>query len=211
MGHVNPIMPVVGQPHASEDPKIRNALIALRNVINGNIDQDNLADGAVTSDKLAGALAKALGVNNTTVDGRGHAAVATSQSTSSSSFTDLATVGPQVSIDVPSDGFVLLYAEVTMTPSANGSAIVGIHEATDNPTPRLILTQAPGAGTQARATDPGSGGGVVLGAGGAPGGFLVLPATAGRRTYKMQYHRSGGTGDVTFADRKLWVIGGGPG
>jgi hypothetical protein len=201
-------MPVVGSPHASEDPKIRNALIALRNTINGNLDADNLANGAVTADKLADALAKALGIDNAAVDGRGFSQVATSQSTSSASYVDLGTAGPSVSIDVPADGFVAVYAEATLTPSSTGAAIVGLQEATDLATPKTILTLGANLSAQTLATDPGTITGVDKSV--TPGGLLLIPATAGRRTYKLQYARFAGSGNVTFANRKLWVIGGGP-
>jgi hypothetical protein len=207
MGLINPTMPVVGQDHATEDPKTRNALIAIRNEINGNLDAANVEAGAVIASKLSDALAKVLGVDNGVVDGRGFAEVATSQTYGSTSYGDLATVGPTVSIDVPSNGFVLAYIEASMTPTATGAALIGLYEATDFATPITLLTRAANAGVATLVTEPG-GQGVQKSV--AVGGFVVIPATAGKRTYTLKYARFGGSGSVTYASRKLWVIGGGP-
>lgn len=205
MGHITPSIPVVGQPHSTEDPKVRNALIVIRNAINGNLDGSNVTDGAVTKDKVADALAMALGIKNAAVDGRGYAAVATSQSTTSSSFTDLSTPGPSVEVDVPANGFVMLYAEADVTGPTTGASLVGVHEPTDLVTPELILSQ-PNGSSGTRRSDPGNPSGTS-----GIGTFILLPATAGARVYTLKYARfTGGTGNATFANRKLWVVGGGP-
>lgn len=201
-------IPSVGAPHSTEDPKTRAALGAIKDLFNGNLDDENLADGAVTSAKIADALAEALGINNGTVDGRGYHAVATAQSTSSTSATDLSTVGPTVTVDVPTNGFVYVYAEATLNPaSSGGAAIVALYEATDVASVVAIMSNNTGS-SATFATVPGSTAGVIKAS--AAGGFLQIPATAGTRTYKLQYARFGGSGNVTFSDRKLWVIAGGP-
>ena len=107
MPAINPTMPVVGSPHSTEDPKIRAALIAIRNAINGNLDMDNWTLGSVEASNLDDDLAAALGINNGSNVGRGYSTVATSQSTTSSSYTDLGTAGPSVTVDVPATGFVM--------------------------------------------------------------------------------------------------------
>lgn len=52
MGLVYPDLPTVGQPNSTEQPKVRQSLIDLRDTINGAVDTDNLATGAVTTVKL---------------------------------------------------------------------------------------------------------------------------------------------------------------
>lgn len=199
--------PVVGSPHSTEDPKVRAALVAIKDLFNGNLDADNLANDAVTGPKLADALAEALGLNKTGNAGRDYVAVATSESTSSSSYTDLSTVGPSVTVDVPADGWVTLFVQCTVTPSSAGIASVGLYEATDYSTPLDVLAAAANSGAQTRVCVPGSTEGVNPSSQG-PGGFIQLPATAGSRTYTLKYKSA--SGSATFANRKLWVIAGGP-
>lgn len=208
MAQISPSIPVVGNPHSTEDPKVRNALVTIRNAINGNLESDNWADGTVDSTKLSNSLAKAVGVDNGSVTGRAYQAVATSQSTSSSSFTDLSTVGPSIVLTVPTNGFVNLYVEATLTPTSTGAALVGIYEATDYPSCLQVLSLIATLSTTSLASTPGSYIGVDSSAYG--GGFITVPATAGTRTYTLKYMRSGGSGSVTFASRKLWGIAGGP-
>lgn len=53
MGLVYPSLPTVGEPNSTEQPKVRQSLIDLRDTINGYIDADNLASNAVTLAKMA--------------------------------------------------------------------------------------------------------------------------------------------------------------
>lgn len=204
MPEINPTIPVVGFPHTTEDPKTRAALITIRNAINGNLDMDNWTPGSVEASSLDDDLAKSVGIDNGSVSGRDYDFVATSQGTTSSSYTDLATAGPSITLDVPTDGFVLLYAEASITGPSTGSSIVGIYEATDFPSSQLVLLQLAGA-SGTRKTVPGSISGTDT-----VGGFITLPATAGSRTYTLKYARYLGTGTATFASRKLWGMVGGP-
>lgn len=208
MPEINPVMPTVGLPHATEDPKVRSALITIRNAINGGLDSANWEPGSIEAVNIDDALAAALGINNGTNEGRDYATVATSESTTSASFTDLATAGPSITLTVPTNGFVNLYAEALITGPTTGASFVGIYEATDHATPVIILSQAQGvSGT--RYTSPGYAAGVT-----AVGGFISIPATAGTRTYTLKYARvdlgSGASGNATFANRKLWGVAGGP-
>lgn len=47
MGQIALQIPTVGQPNATEDPKIASDFTTIQNVINGNIDHGNLATGVV--------------------------------------------------------------------------------------------------------------------------------------------------------------------
>lgn len=53
MPQINPTIPTIGEGVASSDPKIVNAFTELVNLVNGDLDADNLATGAVTAPKLA--------------------------------------------------------------------------------------------------------------------------------------------------------------
>lgn len=204
MAQINPSIPALNEPNATADPKVRNALIAIRNEINGRLDSDNWVAGSIEEDNFSDELAKLLGINNGTVLGRDYAAVATSEGTTSSSYTDLATVGPSVTVTVPTNGFVMAYAEVTMVGPTTGTSVVGIYEATDHPSSIGVLLQVAGT-TSTLKTVPGSATGNAT-----VGGFLLIPATAGSRTYTLKYARvSGSSGTPTFSNRKLWVITGG--
>ena len=72
---------------------------------NGAITTNALADNAVTSAKLS-------------INGAGVATVAANQSTSSASYTDLATVGPSVTVTVGPSGMVMFAISSLITVSA---------------------------------------------------------------------------------------------
>lgn len=66
MGTINPQIPTSGQPNSSEDLKIISGMGTIRDAINGNLDDDNIAvgadingnkllDGSVDTDQLADA------------------------------------------------------------------------------------------------------------------------------------------------------------
>jgi hypothetical protein len=170
--------------------------------VNGNIDSTNLADGAVTTAKIADAsvtaakLSGSIGTGDATA---GYAAVATEQTTASASFTDLATVGPSVSITVPTNGIVKVFAQVAMKTSS-GTAEVGLYEATDISTAQAILSTT-NSSYETRNTTPDSDDGTTTLT---RGGALSFPATAGARTFTLKYKTSAGT--ATFQTRKLWVV-----
>lgn len=60
MGLISPTMPQPGQPRGGEETDLANAVQALLNLVNGNLDAANLAANAVGSSELAdGAVATA--------------------------------------------------------------------------------------------------------------------------------------------------------
>lgn len=130
---------------------------------------------------------------------REYAQVLTSQSTSSTTVTDLATVGPTVTLEVPANGLVALLAEVTLTPSGASTGFVYLQEPTDFSAGIQIINAT--AGT--RQSLPGSSSG--QGAGSIPGGPILLRATAGTRTYKLRYAMAPGGTSMAFSARKLWA------
>lgn len=317
MGLINPTVPTVGQPNATEDVDVLNTLNTIVTLVNGNIDNANIASGAavaysklalansiVNADIASGAaigysklaslstgqvllgnagtptattlsgdvtvnatgvtaignskitntmmadnaidraeivddavgeneldelavnhnhltvlLASQLGVSQ--LGGeilRGYDEVTTSEGTTSDSLTDLATVGPSVTVDVPADALVSIFAEVQISHnSTKDNVIWGIEEPTDFVTPTILFRGEYGthvSSTPTRTftshipdtlTDPHTD---ALNHGAASREFaswITYPATAGERTYTLKYRRFS-SGTATFNDRRLWVV-----
>lgn len=57
MTQLNYSLPVAGQPNASEDPKVHDALQQILTVINGSLGADNVQDASITAAELAAAEA----------------------------------------------------------------------------------------------------------------------------------------------------------
>lgn len=212
MAQINPTLPSIGQPNATEDPDLLSCLTQILAEFNGNIDASNLKAAAgilgtqlastAALDNLGTAIAEALGLNVGSTIRSDYAEVLTSQATGSAGPTDLATVGPTCAVTVPTNGFVAVYASAEINPTGGGeNGTVYLVEATDIPAGVAILSSAV-AGFNFRVTSP-SGFGVAA----IPqqGGFLIFPATAGLRTFKLQYGRVGGAVSSDFRNRKLWV------
>lgn len=158
----------------------------------GTMDTDNLSDSLVNAK---------LGLNKTGTTRRGTASVATSQTTASTSITDLATAGPSVTVTVAAGQLVKVFAQCDMSCTGGGVAICSLDESATNlgdilQTPsavqKTIWTGYSGSpsipGTDLRST-----------------GYLltIVPVGTGARVFKMRYRVTAGTG--TFLSRKLWV------
>lgn len=139
---------------------------------------------------------------------RDTATVATSQTTTSGSWTDLATAGPSVALTAVA-GITIIGIELDFYTSAAGTAgaYVGIYEATDHPIAGApAFTEFQGGGVLGYS---GTGSGLVT-TGGSSGtekshGLFFLPATAGSRTYTLKY-ASNGSATATFANRTIWAM-----
>lgn len=65
MAVISPAVPTLGDPNATEDPDIRNAIIAILNEFNGSIDDANIKSSAgIQPSKLANATAGKLYIAN---------------------------------------------------------------------------------------------------------------------------------------------------
>ena len=136
---------------------------------------------------------------------RGYGQVLTEESTSATSFTDLATVGPSVTVEVPAGALVAVYTKVDVKSSAIGKdAFAGLYEPTDIPDPAAAAVAGWASPTYStRRSMPADGDGVTT----LSGGLIILDEpTPGERTYSLKYqaHDLGG-GTATFRNRKLWV------
>lgn len=116
--------------------------------------------------------------------------VDTSESTASTSFTDLATVGPSVTITTGS--YLIAFSNCDLTNSSAGASTrtgVDITGATTSPsTDGRGVRLEPSAGQNARM-----------------GATQLLSCTAGSNTVKMVYRAASGTG--TYATRRITVMG----
>lgn len=122
------------------------------------------------------------------------AVISTSQSTTATSYADLATVGPAV----------------TVTIGSTGKALVSLHSSIANATSGLASLYGfaiTGATTVAAAdstaigfTSPVSSGGIRTGT-----TLLVTGLNAGSTTFTAKYRMDPGTGPASYADRRIAV------
>jgi hypothetical protein len=121
------------------------------------------------------------------------AKVATSQTTSSSSYTDLATAGPAVTVVVPASGNVLVGIGAEMTNGTSGLSLMSVALSGANtvsaPASNYILIY----------------GAPITSGGGEMGKMSVLTGlTPGSTTFTAKYKSTAGTG--TFINREVIVI-----
>jgi hypothetical protein len=110
--------PVVGDPNSTFDPATTALLASLVAKWNGNIDKDNLLP----------AEAVRLGVTSTSVTRRATATVATLQTTTSATYANLGTVGPEVTLVLEPLVPCLILINVDARISAGGgTASIGYH------------------------------------------------------------------------------------
>lgn len=116
------------------------------------------------------------------------ALVATSQTTTSTSFTDLTTVGPAVTVTTGTAAIVAVYCANTNSGSTSS-----------------LMSYAVSGSSSIAAADSFSQGGAFGTAGGRTGAtYIHTGLTAGSNTFTAKYRVGSGTG--TFVDRRLAVI-----
>ena len=154
--------------------------------------RDNLNETAPAKATSAGSYFVADGVNSIAERSPQATSVLTSETTTSTTFTNLATVGPAVTIDTGPYALVLTHCQVSN--SGTGSAYAGV-EVTGDSSIAPALNRAVN----------------VIGAAGATVGASTavlytdgLTLTPGSNTFTMKYRVSSGTG--TFADRRIIVL-----
>lgn len=153
--------------------------------------RDNFAETAPAKATTAGRFFVATGTNSIaerTIDSQ---TISTSQTTTSTSYADLATVGPQVTATTGTKALVFWEAQMSCSVSntsvrsaiaVSGATTIGASDSED-----LYIDGLP-AGQQIRAA-----------------AFQMHTAlTGGSNTFKMQYKVGAGTG--TYLDRQLVVM-----
>lgn len=122
------------------------------------------------------------------------AVVATSQTTTATSYSDLATAGPAVTVTIGSTGKALIAVHSSIANATSavaslvGYAISGATTLAASDTTAIGYTSSiSGAGLRAGATQ------------------LITGLTAGSTTFTAKYRMDPGTGPASFADRRLMV------
>lgn len=146
---------------------------------NGLQTGTDINSGAITPDKLS--------------IGAGYAEVATSETLTNTTYTDLTTPGPSATVTVPASGkvYIAFGAQITVGTSGNG-ARVGYEVSGAN-------TIAVNDGRVLRAVHSATTATNVAVSG------ILSGLTSGSSTFKLVY-RSGPSGSATFANRHITVI-----
>lgn len=223
MGQISLSLPQSGQPHSTEDVKVGNDLTTIQNAINGNLDSTN----------VTAPLAQSAGVNQVGQTVKGAVNIAASQSTSSTTYTTLATPDQVTGIVLPSNGLIAIWYQATWQESVSTAARAAFFissnqlkaNTTGNPTAPTVQETSIG-GTSATNTPLYSfGAGLASGTGGAaytgdvttgqivgaysnvtgvePAGPCYVFAAPGTYTISVNFKAS--SGSVTASNRKLWV------
>lgn len=214
-------LPTIGQPNASEDPKIRSCLSELQTILTAATDETNL---------LVTTLQK-LGLNSGAQIGRGKSIIATAESTPATSYAigNLTTPDRVQSLILPTDGLiVVLYKAIWQNSIAsNGRAaiFVGASQAKVPSTVGSAPAVQDAIGSSQVALDADlitglqglSGGnatvntsevttGQILGISGinTAGGPSFLFANAGTYDISIQF-KNNSAGTTTVKNRHLWV------
>lgn len=156
---------------------------------NANI-RDNLLETAPGKATTGSRLFVATGANAIAERGNDNQNVATSETTASTSFTDLATVGPSITLTTGTKAFVMFAARVANnTGGSSCVAAVDISGATTSAASdtRSLFYESSAANDNARFSVA----------------YIHTGLTSGSNTFKLQYRVTGGTG--TFLDRNLAV------
>ncbi len=152
--------------------------------------RDNFAQTAPAKATTSGRIFVATGVNTIAERSILQAAVDTSETTTSTTFVDLSTVGATVTLTTGTKALVWINAQITNTATVSSYvayAVTGASTLSPSDTIALIY-DPPVAGGSVRA------------------GFCDLRAlTSGSNTFTMQYRVNSGTG--TFWKRRIQVMG----
>jgi len=157
-------------------------------------DRDNMLLTPAALATAAGQMWVSTGVNAGAVRTPSGAVVNTSQTSSSTSYADLATVGPQVSVTTGTQAVVLFASEGTNnTNSHHASTAVDISGATTRAANDVDATRFTD-GTTASVPDRRA-------------GFIwATGLTAGTNTFTLKYRVQVGTDTGTFSNRSILVI-----
>jgi hypothetical protein len=156
------------------------------------IIRDNFAETAPAKATASGQMFVSTGVNGIAARVPTPAAVSTAETTASTTYTDLTTVGPSATVTTGTQAYVIVTAR-----QANNTATAECYTSftISGATPTVAASDTFASFFQAPS---------VNGANRASAAILVTGLTAGSNTFKMQYRVSAGTG--TFSARQLAVI-----
>lgn len=153
--------------------------------------RDNLNETAVAKATASGQYFVATGTNALAARVLGAGTIATSQSTTSTTYTDLATVGPNTTVDTGTLALVMVSAAVS---NGTGAASSFMSYAVSGATTVAAVT------TRALRVDGIAGGNIIRAT-----SVSTVPLTPGSNTFTAKYAvGAGSTG--TFSDRSMQVI-----
>ena len=115
------------------------------------------------------------------------------------------TIGPSVTLTVPSNSLVLVGVSMLMHCAAGSTAYVGVYEGTDHPinvNPGTLPQQIGAVGQYEwlLSTAETSYASLPYRA------TTMIPATAGTRTYTLKYATSNAANAATFKNRNIWAL-----
>ena len=173
-----------------------------------SVKRDDIAPKAVSTDKLAGKAVSTGKIRDGSVGSyklrlNGRSAVPGESSTTSQTPVDLG--GPSATVKVPSNAMVAIHAQAAIRSTGNNTGRVYLHEPSMLPLPVKILGSGATPDFQTKYSTPGtSASGADDGVSNvARGGWIVMPASPGTKTFSLRYDTSGGT--AIFKDRQLTV------
>jgi hypothetical protein len=164
-------------------PDVRDASLP-----GGGLQSADIAPGAITPAHLS------LGA---------HSSQPAEGSTTSLTPAGLASIGPIVSVDVPADGLVAVYAIVDIKRTGGTICFVHLEEAGLPPSGTAQLLSSNSSSYVTKFTAPGSGASGTTAF--ADGGWAVFPASPGLHTYTMRYSGLGAGADCSFKNRELSI------
>jgi len=198
-------------------PSIAIAVLALIVAMGGtatalsgkfSVKRDDIALKAVSTNQLAGQAVTSGKIKDGQVGSyklrlNGTATALNESSTTSTVPVDLG--GPSVSVKVPEGAMIAIQAEAAIRTTGNNTGRVYLTEPTLAPTPTKVLGSGATADFQTKYSVPGTA------ASGADdgvaskvrAGWIVMPSTAGTKTFSLRYDTTGGT--AIFKDRRLTV------
>jgi hypothetical protein len=209
--------PSIGQPNATEDVDIVNAFSAIQTLVNGNLDELNLA--ASTNQRL--------GLNGSGTVGRGKSVIATSEARANTVYGTLTTPDRVAGVVLPTDGLIAIAVQATWFESVAGAARAAIflganqlrvasaagaavvQEAQTGGTPSTAVPLHTFGGGLISENASGSSSDVTTGqvAGASTGttqnGICYAFAAAGTYDVTIQFKAS--SGSVTAVNRRLWA------
>lgn len=218
-------MPTAGSPRGGEEIDLANAVQALLNEFNGNIDSANLKDASIAAGDLQAALLDVLGVTGGAVTRRGKSIIATSEARTNVAYGLMPTPDQVSGIVLPTDGLIVVSFRAIWQNSVPGAAKAALFLGAN----QLVVQNNAGAPSVAgaEAVGPSTGadddwlyssptGLLPAGAGGSAGaatdvatgmvvgnGAVLIEAAAGTYDVSVQFKAS--SGSVTAKKRKLWV------
>lgn len=192
MPTINLTLPSDGDTIDAAD--VNTPLNAIAAVINGGIDSTNITDGSIATGDIANAAVTA----NKLGTGAANATVATAETTTSTSYANLTTTTDTVTVTIGANGLALVTISSRMQNNTSAAIVyVGVDisgantvAATDT---TAMLIQVSNANFVYRWSSC----------------FLLTGLTAGSTTFKLKYKVAdggGGAGTATFTDRRIAVV-----